>query len=372
MTYPFFNKLVCGFFVLLLFLTHPSLADDPSAETGLHLGTLDKGSLITQDQAEQISKIISSSIKPTDGFDVVSDEVINKINKKLKELNVPEIVNSPDLKSHLSLLIGYTGSELVGAGFLDGKNKFCFPCTLGHNNFVWGITPYKKSKRNTGGQFYNTLQCFESLLTLTAADKNTINSYDYPATRILPIVGKDANRDGFYVVTDETIYFYTAELPVGFKNNANDSDFFRLNRIELPNEKTAVIGLYKGILDKSVYAATVPESTPFVNFPRNNSPIPLLSGGDKITPESLNALRNELTKQLDTVAFPKKDSLRFVPKPSVDKICPALDVCKKDTVLMNNVVTEKFKEYKKEFGCYTNSIKNSNTNAPESAEGAVR
>jgi hypothetical protein len=80
------------------------------------------------------------------------DRFIAYVNKSLSAQNLPNIINSPNLKIKRSCVIGFKPEPdcFQGVEISDGTHFFCFKCEQGHNAFGVGIRRQNwKSKPST-------------------------------------------------------------------------------------------------------------------------------------------------------------------------------------------------------------------------------
>ena len=170
----------------------------------LFANSLSNGSLASKRQIKSLNIYLMSI--PS------NDPKVNAIqlNKQLAKVGLPTInVNSPSFKVNLAYMVGFSGSHVIGAEFYDGKHKFCLPCTIGHNNFQWGITKHYLRSLNKSGDYYSYLQCLNHI----PGSYIRVSHQKHSTTRFVAIPGKADGREGFYVYTDDKVYFYQAKMP---------------------------------------------------------------------------------------------------------------------------------------------------------------
>ncbi len=329
---------------------------------------------MNKDQAQKINQVIKDWVEENGGdetgnidrFTVIQKQksLITQINRTLKKMSLSTIdENSPDLKLDVSSLDGFAGSQFQGVQITDGKSKFCFPCTPEHNLLKWGIVPFVKGPRNPRGDFHQSLKCLETLDDTGYFSRNNINTQNYTGTRFIPIMGRESGRDGFYVVTDESIYFYPVQLP---KKILPSQEYEKNYKITLPNgQKTAVSIINNG------------EANFFASEYTKHSPDAIqgdlgTGAGDKINNNSRAAIRDEIFRQFEKVALLEKTDQYVNTFRLYNVACKALNECQADKNTYSREIEEKFNQYRTKFKCNSSPTssqgENSSSNNSKSAE----
>lgn len=259
--------------------------------------------------------------------------VAAELNKTLGALHLPLInSSSPDFKISVATENTFAGSIFAGLTVVDGKNRFCLPCQVGWNNFTWGITSFVTGNRKPNGRFYGALKCFEALDPLITDNQNRVNASNLPKTRFIAIPGSESARDGFYVVTDENIYFYPADLPDG-SDSANANKTYG---IKLPSGQSTKVSLFYSSKDDLVYASEVSMEAESV---RDLG----IGAGDKVTDSAIKALQREARSQLSNLAVPDSDWTK--PGSALGKLgCSALAACRNEKTLDSKKVEDNISE----------------------------
>ncbi len=264
-----------------------------------------------------------------------------EINKVLKEKGLPEMeLSSPDFKLYVVEQNGFGGNSFAGLHFVDGKNKFCFPCSAGWNSYEWGLVPFERSKRNPAGKFHGALTCLEGLAPYVRTTENRLNDSNFPGTRILPIAATESGRKGFFVVTDETAYFYPAPYP----DTSNPGERYKIYKITLPNGKTTGVRLYHDDRYDLVYASE--EETPAGDAPDLGKGV-----GDKVNPKLLAELQKVFASHAESASSwirrqPAGERARFS-----RKACTLFEECSKHDTLNSRKVRDAIEDEQEELKC---------------------
>ncbi len=115
-----------------------SLLDGPNADLGLawlFSQTID-GSIVAKESLAQTYRVVLAELNSH----ATNEESAGRINVELARLQLPQI-QFKNMKIQFSQMSGFDSSDTVGVEITDGVNRFCLPCTLGHNSFAFGITP---------------------------------------------------------------------------------------------------------------------------------------------------------------------------------------------------------------------------------------
>lgn len=183
----------------------------PSISFGFTLieeSNLVHGSIATLEQLKNIDLIVKKELKSTNS-DKESTEIINK---ELKSYKLPIInVESSDLEIKIVEMNGFASSTPIGISVVDGKHRFCLPCSNGWNSFEFGIQKWEKPPRNQNGKYYKIIN--------TTVEKQkygvngTVNSWNWPENRWAMFTIKTNQMEGVLLLYDDSAEFYSLILP---------------------------------------------------------------------------------------------------------------------------------------------------------------
>ena len=293
------------------------------------------GSLASRVQTRRLNKYLMSI--PS------NDPKVNalQLNKQLARAGLPTIeVDNPSFRVNLALMVGFVGSNVIGAEFYDGKHKFCLPCTIGHNNFQWGITQHKLTPPHKSGDYYSYLQCLDQIpgAQVRVSDKRS------STTRFAAIPGTAEGKKGFYVYTDSKVYFYQAEMP-------KIGQHFISYLVTLPDGvKSAVSFRIPYDPDRtSIQDSEFETGEANREFLESTGGTDLGMGrGDKKTAEANNAILKAVSNQYENLL--KADDVAKT-RVSHSDICNSMDTC--ENVKALNGAKPNLLKFRKAFNCVT-------------------
>lgn len=149
-------------------------------------------------------------------------ESLAELNAQLKRLSLPEVqIGNDELQVTITPLVSFASSSPVGVEIRDGKNRYCLPCSIGHNDFLIGIVPFQKSARNKTGKYHQALKCFETIQAKYVDGLNGyVNTENWQQKRFLPAAVVSDHLNGVMVLTDDEVRYFEFQRPEGYAKAA--------------------------------------------------------------------------------------------------------------------------------------------------------
>lgn len=170
--------------------------------------TLIKGSLASVEQVKDIYPIVEQELNSKNS----DSESILLINKALESRGLPLIdMESPDFDIKVIGVNGFTGTTSIGVRIVDGKHRFCFPCSNGWNSFEFGILKWEKSARNPNGKYYQIIN--DTQKKQGYGVNGTVNSWNWPAKRWAMFTVNTEEIQGVLLLFDDSAEVFLLTLP---------------------------------------------------------------------------------------------------------------------------------------------------------------
>lgn len=171
--------------------------------------TLIKGSLASVEQVKGIYPIVEQELRSKSS----DSESISLINKELESRGLPLInIKSAEFDIKMIGVNGFAGTTPVGVRIVDGKHRFCFPCSNGWNSFEFGILKWEKSPRNPNGKYYQIINDVQAKQGYGV--NGTVNSWNWPAKRWAMLTVNTKEIQGVLLLFDESAEFFLLTLPI--------------------------------------------------------------------------------------------------------------------------------------------------------------
>ncbi len=102
-----------------------------------------KNSIISAEQTSKIDffmrGLFHPFIKNRLDFNLTNEEVVGLINAQLEGLQIRRIELTETTIIKPSKIVMAIGNIPLGFEIEDQTHRFCFPCTVTHNSFEWGV-----------------------------------------------------------------------------------------------------------------------------------------------------------------------------------------------------------------------------------------